>query len=70
MNLDDASIKVLKTLEEHPKLDALQISSHTMIAPSVASAAIQRLVSRRLLRDDLGVYSLNRDSLRELLASA
>ena len=69
MNLDDVSIKVLRVLEEHPKLDTLQISSHAMIAPSVAGATIQRLVSRNLLRDTLGVYSLNKDSLRELLAS-
>jgi len=70
MDLDDVSIRVLRVLEDHPKLDTLQISAHAMIAPSVAREAIQRLVSRRLLQDTLGVYSLNRDCLRELLVSA
>jgi len=70
LDLDDASVKVLKVLEDHPKLDMLQIASHAEIVPSVVRESIRGLVSRHLLKDARGVYSLDKAALRALLASA
>ena len=65
--LDDKTRKILRALEEHPALDELQVSSHAEISVTDAYSKLRELTLSGLVKDNEGVYSLNKAALYELI---
>jgi hypothetical protein len=65
--LQDTALRLMRVLERHQELDALQLASLTEQSISTTVAALEELARYELVCEAGGKYSLNTVALGQLL---
>lgn len=69
-HLEENSVRVMRVLENHPALDALQIASRAELSVTSTHQALEELKKFGLITTDAGIYWLDSKTLSQMLEAA